>query len=60
MLVMINQDDPNSQPQKLGTKAESFVKKMIEDKKIIRQYIKEDKDLSELTEKRGINFAKPI
>jgi hypothetical protein len=60
MLVMINSDDPNSQPQKLGNKAESIVKKMIEDKKIIRQYIKEGKDLSELTKTRGIDFAKPI
>jgi hypothetical protein len=33
---------------------------MIEDKRIIRTYIEEGKDLSELTQKRVIRFARPL
>jgi hypothetical protein len=60
MLIITNPDTPNAPPKKVGTKAQSFIKKMVEDKKLVREYITEGKDLSELTEKRGINFAKPI
>jgi hypothetical protein len=60
MYIITNPDKADAQPKKIGAKAESFIKKMIEDKKIIRTYIEEGKDLSELTQKRGIRFAKPL
>jgi hypothetical protein len=60
MYIITNPDKSNAYPKKIGAKAESFIKKMIEDKKIIRTYIEEGKDLSELTKIRGIRFAKPL
>jgi hypothetical protein len=60
MLIITNPDNLESQPKKVGAKAESFIKKMVEDKRLIREYIQEGKNLSELTQKRGIRFAKPL
>ncbi len=60
MLIITNPDNLEAQPKKVGAKAESFIKKMVEDKRLIREYIQEGKNLSELTQKRGIHFAKPL
>jgi hypothetical protein len=60
MYIITNPDKSDAQPKRIGAKAESFIKKMIEDKRIIRTYIEEGKDLSELTKIRGIRFAKPL
>ena len=60
MLIITNPDTTDAQPKRVGKKAESVIRKMIEDKKQVREYIREGKDLSELTKTRGINFAKPI
>ena len=60
MYIITNPDNSDAQPKKIGAKAESFIRKMIEDKRIIRTYIEEGKSLSELTKTRGIRFAKPL
>ena len=57
MYIITNPDNSDAQPKIIGAKAESFIKKMIEDKRIIRAYIEEGKSLSELTKTRGIRFA---
>ncbi len=60
MIIVVNPDNPTAQPVKASGKVESFIKKKIEDKRLIREYIKEGKDLSELTKSRGIEFVKPL
>ena len=43
MYIITNPDNSDAQPKKIGAKADSFIKKMIEDKTIIRAYIEEGK-----------------
>ena len=60
MIIVVNSDNPDAQPVKASSKAESFIRKKIEDKRLIRDYIKQGKDLSELTTSRGIEFVSPL
>jgi hypothetical protein len=41
MIIVVNSDNPDAQPVKASSKAESFIRKKIEDKRLIRDYIKQ-------------------